>query len=255
MNGGASVEDFYQPSQDLHLVLIDLLKLIYEGSVEDFQSANEYNMTSSTNILIIGNKNLSIDPNTMLPEISKVSVCIREREHQEENNISTSFSLEQRYTVKKKTEVMAISNKSENEISSSSIIPTDQRNLTGTNIINVSDKEMDLIPKIEEISENHLAMIKSQNNPKGLLEVINSSPKRNNGQILNYDDFQIVDYGIGFVNVCGRPTKGAAKIPRKKMRSVELRILNPLRSDAQPPSPTRRGHKTTTPALAPSGGI
>ncbi|OON16935.1 uracil-DNA glycosylase family protein, partial [Opisthorchis viverrini] len=44
-----------------------------------------------------------------------------------------------------------------------------------------------------------------------------------------YDDERMLDYGIGFTNVCTRPTKGAAELTRKEMKAGAAIMLEKMR--------------------------
>lgn len=44
-----------------------------------------------------------------------------------------------------------------------------------------------------------------------------------------YDDMKMLDYGIGFTNVCTRPTKGAAELTRKEMKAGAAIMLEKMR--------------------------
>ncbi|CAH8586066.1 unnamed protein product [Heterobilharzia americana] len=44
-----------------------------------------------------------------------------------------------------------------------------------------------------------------------------------------YDDSKMLDYGIGFTNVCTRPTKGAAELTRKEMKAGAAIMLEKMR--------------------------
>lgn len=49
-------------------------------------------------------------------------------------------------------------------------------------------------------------------------------------QVTCYDDYRMVEYGMGFTNVCSRPTKGAAEISRKEMKAGALIMLEKMRN-------------------------
>lgn len=44
-----------------------------------------------------------------------------------------------------------------------------------------------------------------------------------------YDDLRMLEWGIGFTNVCTRPTKGAAELTRKEMKEGTQLLLQKLR--------------------------
>ncbi|CAL8070809.1 unnamed protein product [Calicophoron daubneyi] len=44
-----------------------------------------------------------------------------------------------------------------------------------------------------------------------------------------YDDSKMLDYGIGFTNVCTRPTKGAAELTRREMKAGAAIMLEKMR--------------------------
>ncbi|VEL19718.1 unnamed protein product [Protopolystoma xenopodis] len=48
-------------------------------------------------------------------------------------------------------------------------------------------------------------------------------------EVTCYDDSKMVDYGIGFTNVCTRPTKGAADLTRKEMKAGAAIMLEKMR--------------------------
>ncbi|VDK30056.1 unnamed protein product [Dibothriocephalus latus] len=48
-------------------------------------------------------------------------------------------------------------------------------------------------------------------------------------EVTCYDDMNMLDYGIGFTNVCTRATKGAAELTRKEMKAGSAVMLDKIR--------------------------